>query len=66
MEKKRLVVGLVSLAVSLGLYLVDVTKTSFAATFESWGTNVNVYPAAFFALLGLFFLWRAYLKEQHA
>ena len=56
MKKKQLYVGIISLGIASILATFNVTtfKTSFGETFLA---NVNIYPATFFALLGLLLIY---------
>jgi len=56
MNKKQLYSGVVALALAGILTLVNFTKieTSFG---ESFLAKVNIYPAAFFALLGILLIY---------
>jgi hypothetical protein len=56
MNKNRVVSGVVSLGLALILILINFTKieTSFGETFL---TTVRIYPAAFFALLGVLLIF---------
>ncbi len=56
MNKRRLYSGVASLGLALILTLLNFTKieTSFGETFLA---SVNIYPAAFFALLGMLLIF---------
>jgi len=56
MKKKQFYAGIVSLGTAsiLALFNLGTIKTSFGETFLA---NVTVYPAAFFALLGLLLIY---------
>ena len=55
MKNTQLIAGFSSLGLALVLYLLDYTDLNTSIG----GTSVLIYPAAFFALLGLVFLFWA-------
>ena len=55
MKNSQLTAGFSSLGLALVLYLLDYTDLNTSIG----GTSVLIYPAAFFALLGLVFLFWA-------
>lgn len=62
MQKNLIYTGLASLVLAFIIYLVDLTRFSFFAG----STSVRIYPAAFFALLGLVLIFRAVWKQDSA
>ena len=59
MNRNLLISGLASLVLAAVIYLVDLTKISFFAG----ATSVRIYPAAFFALLGLVLIFWSARKQ---
>ena len=59
MNKNLMISGIVSLALAAVVYLVDLTKLSFAVG----ATSVRIYPAAFLALLGLVLIFWSFRKQ---
>jgi len=60
MKKTQTTLIILSFGLALILYLLDMTKFIYAAG----GLNIQIYPAAFFALLGIWLLIRASTKKQ--
>ena len=60
MKKTQIPLIVLSFGLALSLYLLDLTKLVYSAG----ELNVNIYPAAFFALLGAWLLMRAFTKKQ--
>ena len=56
MKKKQIYAGFVSLGIAamLAIFKLTTIKTSFGETFLA---KVNIYPVAFFALLGLLLMY---------
>lgn len=62
MQKNLIYTGLASLVLAVIIYLVDLTRFSYFVG----STSVRIYPAAFFALLGLVLIFRAVWKQVSA
>lgn len=60
MKKGLVISGAVSLALAVVIFLMDLTKFEFLAG----ATNVKIYPAAFFGLLGLVLVVRGIWKQS--
>ena len=54
--KTKLLTGTISLGIAVALMMLDLTKirSSFSDTSLS---SMTIYPAAFFVILGLFFMY---------
>jgi len=60
MKKGLLISGAVSLVLAVVIFLLDLTKFKFFVG----ATNVKIYPAAFFGLLGLILIFRGVWKQS--
>ena len=60
MKKGLVISGAVSLTLAVVIFLMDLTKFEFLAG----ATNVKIYPAAFFGLLGLVLVVRGIWKQS--
>jgi hypothetical protein len=60
MKKTRISLIVLSFGLALSLYLLDLTQFAYRVG----ELHVNIYPAAFFALLGAWLLVRAFMKKQ--
>ena len=58
MKKTQTLLIVLSFGLALMLYILDMTKFVHVAD----GTTIQIYPAAFFALIGLWLLIRAFTK----
>jgi hypothetical protein len=56
MNKKNLIAGSLSIVIALVFAIARFTKVSMTFN-QSYLPNVYIYPAAFFALLGLFLIY---------
>ena len=62
MKKTQITLAAVSFGLALIFYLLDQTKFVYAFS----GRSIQIYPVAFFALLGLLLLIRMATKNKHA
>lgn len=60
MKKTRISLIVLSFGLALSLSLLDLSKFAYSVG----ELQVNIYPAAFFALLGAWLLIRAFTKKQ--
>jgi hypothetical protein len=60
MKKALVISGAISLVLAFVIFLVDLTKFEFFVG----ATNVKIYPAAFFGLLGLVLISRGFWKHS--
>ena len=60
MKKTQLSLVLGCFGLSAILYLLDLVKITTSAG----GVEINIFPAAGFALLGLVLMWRAYKQRD--
>lgn len=57
MKNKSMLLGITSLAIALVFALLKFTKIEILST-EKAITNIYIYPAGFFALLGLLLIYK--------
>ena len=60
MSKNQLIAGIVSLGVALVLFLLNINNYAFLAG----SVHVSIYPAAFFALVGIVLIIRALMQRR--
>ena len=60
MKKGLVISGAVSLVLAVIIFLMDLTKFEFLVG----ATNVKIYPAAFFGLLGLVLVFRGVWRQS--